>query len=64
MDTLGQILWWLIFASPIIIIPLVWKLSKQKKIATILKGLLISGIISLILYFLSLAIIFREGMGS
>ncbi|MBK9246985.1 MAG: hypothetical protein IPM69_02460 [Ignavibacteria bacterium] len=64
MDILGQILWVFVFASPLIIVPLVWQFSEQKKAIRLLVGLLLAGFISLILCFVSLAIIFRDGMGS
>lgn len=64
MDTLGQILWFLMFATPLLTIPLVWKFSKQKKVVRILIGLALACVLSFVLYFVSLAIIFRDGMGS
>ncbi len=63
MDILGQILWVFVFASPLITVPLVWQFSEQKKAIRLVVGLLLAGFISLILCFLSLAIIFRDGMG-
>ena len=63
MDLLGQALWFLIFLTPFIILPLSLRLIKAGKMARILAGLLFSLFISLILYCLSLAILFRDGMG-
>jgi len=63
MDTLGQILWFLMFGTPLITIPIVWKFSKRKKIVRFLIGLLIAIILSFFLYHISLSIIFRNGMG-
>jgi uncharacterized membrane protein len=63
MDTLGQILWFLMFATPLITIPIVWKISNKKKVVRILIGLGLAIIMSFLLYHISLGIIFRDGMG-
>jgi membrane protein DedA with SNARE-associated domain len=63
MDLLGQILWFLILGTPLVTIPIVWKLSKQKKIIRILIGFVVAIILSFLLYYISLSIIFRDGMG-
>jgi hypothetical protein len=63
LDTLALILWFLMFATPLFTIPVVWKLSNQPKVFRIVIGLLIAFVLSFILYHLSLAIIFRDGMG-
>ncbi len=62
MDTLGQILWYLLFASPIIAIPIALKLSKKVKVR-ILLWLSISLVLATLCYFLSISILFRGGMG-
>ncbi len=64
MDVLGKVLWILMFLTPFITIPIVWKISKRRKLAKLLLSLLFAFILSLVLYFLSIAIIFREGMGA
>ena len=63
MDTLGQILWFAMFGTPILTIPLAWRLMETKKVIRVLVGLLFAGLLSFLLYYLSLAIIFRDGMG-
>jgi len=63
MDTLGQILWIAMFGTPVLTIPITWKLMKTKKIYRVLVGLLFAIFISFLLYHISLAIIFRNGMG-
>lgn len=64
MDLIGQILWFTMFVTPAIIIPLTWKRMKGvKKIFRVIIGLLIAVVISFVLYNISLAIIFRDGMG-
>jgi len=64
MDLLGQILWITMFLTPLFTIPFVWNLMDTKKIFRVTVGLILSLILSFILYVISLAIIFREGMGS
>lgn len=63
MELLGQILWFLMFATPLLTVPLVWKYSKYKKVFRIIIGVVLACLLSLLLYFSSLAIIFRDGMG-
>ncbi len=64
MDFLGQILWFAMFGTPILTIPLAWRLMDTKKIYRVILGLLLSLILSFFLYYISIAIIFRDGMGS
>jgi membrane protein DedA with SNARE-associated domain len=63
MDLFGQILWFAILLTPLLIIPLVWRQKKLKKIYRIIIGLLIALLISFFLYHISLSIIFRDGIG-
>jgi hypothetical protein len=63
MDLLGQILWFSMFATPIFTIPLAWRLMDTKKIYRVIVGLFFALIFSFFLYHISLAIIFRDGMG-
>lgn len=62
-DIIGQILWFLMFLSPLICTFLCWKFLEIKKLFRIILGLILGVIISFILYFMSLAITFRNGMG-
>ena len=64
MDVIGKICWYLMFATPLLCIPLVWKFSSQTKGVKLLIGLLLSFAFSVFLFFFSLAILFRNGMGS
>ncbi len=64
VDKIGQILWCSIPFTPLITIPVIWRLIKKKWYIRIIIGLLIAGGLSILLYGLSLAIIFRDGMGS
>ncbi len=64
MDIIGQILWTLMFVTPLVTIPFVWKHSQQKKFIRILVGLAWAFVLSLILYWFILAIILRNGIGN
>ncbi|WP_373551307.1 hypothetical protein [Haliscomenobacter sp.] len=63
MDTLGQILWFAMFGTPILTIPLTWQMRGTKKIYRVIVGLFLALALSFFLYHISLAIIFRDGMG-
>jgi len=63
LDVIGKILWYSIPFTPLITIPIVWKIIKQKWYINILVGLLIALLLSLLLYGVSLVICFRDGMG-
>jgi len=63
MDSLGQILWFSMFITPLLTIPLAWRLLPINKIYRIIAGLLFALMLSFFLYHISLAIIFRDGMG-
>jgi len=63
MDFLGQILWFAMFGTPILTVPLAWRLMDTKKIYRVIVGLFLALILSFFLYHISLAIILRDGMG-
>ena len=63
MDVIGEICWYMMFVTPLICIPIVWKISTQNLGVKLLIVLLLSCSLSIFLYFLNLAIIFRDGMG-
>jgi hypothetical protein len=63
LDTFGQILWYSIPFTPIITIPIAWKLMKSKWYYKILVGLMFALILSAVLYGVSISICFRDGMG-
>jgi membrane protein DedA with SNARE-associated domain len=63
LDIIGGILWFAMFATPLFTIPLVWKFFKATKVFRVLVALVLAAFISLILYEISLSIIFRDGMG-
>jgi membrane protein DedA with SNARE-associated domain len=63
IDIIGEILWFGIFLTPLLTIPLVWRIKTINKILRIIIGLLLAAIISLIFYSISIDILFRNGMG-
>jgi hypothetical protein len=63
LDTLGLILWYMVFLTPFITIPIAWRILPIRKAYRVLFGLLMAPLFSFILYFISLAILFRNGMG-
>jgi hypothetical protein len=63
MDIIGQILWFAMFGTPLLTIPLTWRLLPIKKVYRVIVGLLFALVLSFLLYHISLAIIFRDGMG-
>jgi hypothetical protein len=62
-DAIGQFLWFAMFATPLLTIPLVWKYFEIRKMHRIIIGLVLAAFLSFFLYFISLAFIFRDGMG-
>ena len=64
MDILGETLWFMAFGTPLITIPLIWRYSDIPKWKRVCAGLLLAAGLSFLLYHISLAIIFRDGMGS
>lgn len=62
-DNIGALLWILMFVAPFLVTALAWKYLPFRKFHNILAGLCFSAILSFIFYHLSLAIIFRNGMG-
>ena len=64
METLGQILWFAMFLTPVVTIPLVWKLLPGNKIVRVLLGLLLAACLSFFLFYISLGMIFHDGLGS
>jgi hypothetical protein len=63
-DTVEQILWLAMFATPLLTIPMTWKFFQVRKVYRVIIGLLIAALLSLVLYQMTLGIIFRHGMGS
>jgi membrane protein DedA with SNARE-associated domain len=64
MDSIGKLLWYCVFLTPLFTVPWVWKHSDAKKIVKIIVGLVLACLFSFILFYLSIMIVFRNGMGS
>jgi len=62
-DMIGQIFWFFMFVTPLITLPWVWRFYKVQLIYRIIIGLVLACLLSFLLYLISLAIIFRNGMG-
>lgn len=62
LDIIGQILWWGILATPVLAF-LILRKAEMRCIAKILLGLVITIILSVVLFYISISIIFRDGMG-
>lgn len=62
-DTIGEIFWFAMFFAPVIAVILVWKYIEIEKFYRIIIGIIIGLFISLICYYVSMGILFRNGMG-
>lgn len=56
-------MWVSMFAAPFIIMPIVWKFLDKNKLTRIMTGLLLSAVVSYMLFCISLAIFLRHGLG-
>jgi hypothetical protein len=64
MDLLGEILWYAMFFTPVITIPLFWRFdSTSNKKMKVINGMLLAFLISLVFLVISLTILFRNGLG-
>jgi tryptophan-rich sensory protein len=64
MDTIGEILWFAMFFTPVITVPLVWRYNKSNtKTIRIIIGLVLALVLSLIFYMISMGILLRNGLG-
>ena len=63
IDGIGAVCWFLMLSSPFIIALLVWKFLDGSRMIKIAVVLLLSAVCVMLLYSISLAIIFRHGMG-
>lgn len=63
MDTVGQILWLVMFVTPLLTIPLAWRFFQVRKVYRVIMGFIIAAFLSFVLFHISLEIIFRHGMG-
>ena len=63
MDEVGKLLWYSMFLTPVVTIPIVWVRSKERKIIRVLYGLGLALVISLLLFVISFSILMRDGLG-
>jgi multisubunit Na+/H+ antiporter MnhF subunit len=64
MDTFAEILWYTAFISPLLVLPVVYKITKGAKIVSrVLCSIVASIAICMLLAFFAIIIIFRNGMG-
>jgi len=63
IDILGMVMMASIFIVPFVIVPIFWKYSDGSKGNRIIMGLLLSAIIDLLLFCMSMAICLRNGLG-
>ena len=63
LDKIGEILWFSMFLTPLVTIPVVWMRGKGKIINRILLGLFWAVIISGIFFIISWSIFSRDGLG-
>ncbi len=64
LDLIGQFFWILMFIMPLVTVLIVWKMSATNKILLVIFGVLVGSFFSVLCYFISLAILFRNGMGN
>ena len=63
VDAIGEGCWYLMFISPLIIFPLVWKFQEGSRLCKIVVGSLLSVLCGILLGIIGLAICFRNGFG-
>jgi len=63
IDWIGKVFWYLIFLTPVITLPLAFRLINVDKRYKIIIGIILAFILSFLFYIISMAIIFKNGMG-
>lgn len=63
IDFIGKGFWYGIFILPIILLAIIWRYLKVSKPLKIVTWFITSFMIVIVFYFISIAIIFRNGMG-
>ena len=63
MDLLGKFLWFLMFVTPLITMPIAWRRKEFKKGHRVLIGLFLVVLMSILLFILSMNILLRNGLG-
>jgi hypothetical protein len=59
LNIIGHILWCLMFITPLFTIPFTWKIF-ENKIYNIILGLVLAGFVSVLLFFICIAIAFHD----
>ena len=62
LDTLALVLWALVFIVPIAAIVISWRYKQAKWYYRLLVGLFVGSVISVLLFWLGLTLIFRHGI--
>lgn len=62
-DTIGKLLWYAVFLTPLIAFPLVWRNKNPKVVTRIVMGIVLSCVLSVIFYGICIMVVFRNGMG-
>ncbi len=63
LDTIGKVLWYAMFFTPVITIPLSWKYWKGNKIEKIITGSVCAVLLSLFFFAISFGLALRNGLG-
>ena len=63
LDIIGQILWFSILLTPVIAYFIVRKIPGMSIGVRIISIIIITGVLAIFLYCISIAIVFRDGMG-
>lgn len=63
LDIVGQILFVLMFCTPIITIPIIWRYKYLSKTHRVLLALLFAAVLSFLCYAIGLGILMRDGLG-
>jgi cytochrome bd-type quinol oxidase subunit 2 len=63
LDFIGKAFGYGIIIFPIVLFPIIWRSFKTSKVLKIVSWLILSLLAAIIFYFISIAIIFRNGMG-
>jgi len=63
LDKIGEFLWCAMFLTPLLTIPIFWKLSNLSKVYRILLGLLFACFLSSVFFLIILWILEQNGLG-
>ncbi|MFC3361909.1 hypothetical protein ACFOG5_01795 [Pedobacter fastidiosus] len=63
IDSIGNTFWYLMFLTPLLTVPLTFRLSTGSKTYKIIIAIILAVILSTAFYFISMSIILRDGLG-